>query len=235
MKEKIYTIPVSEAYEQTDCCPFCFLEKKLESDCVDYALGPSLMEPDGREESNSTGFCRHHLQLLYEKQNRLGLALILSTHMELIQKELEKISPPSEKGGFSMFKKKDGAPSFQGLQDCTTHCVICSKLDATLQRYIDVFFHLWKTEPEFTEKVRLSNGTCMRHGYSLLSQAPKFLSGRALTHFYELFLPVQKKAMERDRQELLAFIDLFDYRSTETDPTAHQSAVYDAMRRLRGE
>ena len=31
MQEKIYTIPVNEAFEQSgDECPFCFLYKKLE-------------------------------------------------------------------------------------------------------------------------------------------------------------------------------------------------------------
>jgi len=32
MEEKIYTIPVNEAFEQTDGCPFCRLFRKLEDD-----------------------------------------------------------------------------------------------------------------------------------------------------------------------------------------------------------
>ena len=35
MKEKIYTIPITESYEQDSECPFCFIEKNLENDAVD--------------------------------------------------------------------------------------------------------------------------------------------------------------------------------------------------------
>ena len=45
MKEKIYTIPVNEAYE-IDCeCPLCKLEEQLENEALDYALGAAMMEP----------------------------------------------------------------------------------------------------------------------------------------------------------------------------------------------
>ena len=44
MKEQIYTIPVNEVYD-TDCeCPLCELEKKLEKETLDYALGAAMMD-----------------------------------------------------------------------------------------------------------------------------------------------------------------------------------------------
>ena len=50
MKEQIYTIPVNEVYD-TDCeCPLCELEKKLEKETLDYALGAAMMEPEFRME-----------------------------------------------------------------------------------------------------------------------------------------------------------------------------------------
>jgi len=56
MKEKIYTIPVTDAFN-TDCeCPMCVLEKKLEDENIEYVLGPFLMEPEGRMETNENGF-----------------------------------------------------------------------------------------------------------------------------------------------------------------------------------
>lgn len=44
MKETIYTIPVNEAFDTADGCPFCALARRLEEERVDYTLGASMME-----------------------------------------------------------------------------------------------------------------------------------------------------------------------------------------------
>ena len=46
MKEKIYTIPVTEAFQQDCECPLCLMEEKLEEEALEYTLGASMMEPD---------------------------------------------------------------------------------------------------------------------------------------------------------------------------------------------
>ena len=79
MKETIYTIPVNDAFDDESECPFCSMYKKLEKDCIDYTLGPSYMEDDIRAETDKIGFCQKHYSMLYNKQNRLGLALISSS------------------------------------------------------------------------------------------------------------------------------------------------------------
>lgn len=61
MKETIYTIPVNEAFEKPCECPMCNLENRFENDRVNYYLGPSLMEPENRIETNETGFCANIL------------------------------------------------------------------------------------------------------------------------------------------------------------------------------
>ena len=60
MKDTIYTIPVTEAYETPCECPLCALEARFENDRVNYYLGPSLMEPENRIATNDTGFCGKH-------------------------------------------------------------------------------------------------------------------------------------------------------------------------------
>ena len=91
MKEQIYTIPVNEVYD-TDCeCPLCELEKKLEKETLDYALGAAMMEPEFRMESNEKGFCNHHCSMLFGMSNKLALSLVLDTHLEEIRKYVEKI------------------------------------------------------------------------------------------------------------------------------------------------
>ena len=82
MKERIYTIPVSEAFEVDSECPMCILERRVENDAIEYTLGPSMMEPDRRIETNEKGFCSHHFTKLYNTQeNRLPLGLIIDTHL----------------------------------------------------------------------------------------------------------------------------------------------------------
>ena len=39
MKEKLYTIPLNDAMNAEDECPFCFIERNVEQDIMDYVLG----------------------------------------------------------------------------------------------------------------------------------------------------------------------------------------------------
>lgn len=88
MKEKIYTIPLIDAFKAGDECPFCFVERQLEQHTMDFVLGSgaSYMEDDVRAETdletffdmyrknpefrelfkNSKGFCIPHFGDLVE-------------------------------------------------------------------------------------------------------------------------------------------------------------------------
>ncbi|OLA60932.1 MAG: hypothetical protein BHW37_01510 [Firmicutes bacterium CAG:272_52_7] len=101
MSEKIYTIPVNEAFEacaedKSRGCPFCRLYNKLEADETDLILGASMMEPDVRIKTNEKGFCATHFQMLLSGKNRLGLGLMLESHTEQLKKELENLREGSQ-------------------------------------------------------------------------------------------------------------------------------------------
>ena len=36
MKEKLYTIPLMDAFKAEDECPFCFVERQLEQHAMDF-------------------------------------------------------------------------------------------------------------------------------------------------------------------------------------------------------
>ena len=38
MKEKLYTIPLNDAVNANDECPFCFIERELEQNSLDFVL-----------------------------------------------------------------------------------------------------------------------------------------------------------------------------------------------------
>ena len=83
MKEKLYTIPVNDAFKEDCECPLCNIYKKLEQEALEYTLRPSTyMTDDRRLESDKVGFCARHVAMLKEMPDRLGLALMLKTHME---------------------------------------------------------------------------------------------------------------------------------------------------------
>ena len=90
MKEKIYTIPVNDGFNVDSECPVCVMVEELEKDTIDFAMGPSYMEDDVRGETSRLGFCPKHVKDLYAHQNRLGLALIMQSHMAKVVKEVEK-------------------------------------------------------------------------------------------------------------------------------------------------
>ena len=88
--EKIYTIPVNEAFDASaadkSCgCPFCALYNGLEKKETDAILGAAMMEPDIRIETNKKGFCRTHYDLMFGYKNRLGLALIFQRVADVVQ------------------------------------------------------------------------------------------------------------------------------------------------------
>ena len=59
MKETLYTIPLNDAVNANDECPFCFIEREVEQDLLDFVLGSgsSYMESDVREMTDKAGFC----------------------------------------------------------------------------------------------------------------------------------------------------------------------------------
>ena len=181
MKEKIYTIPVNEAFD-TDCeGPFCVLERNLENEAVEYALGAAMMEPDNRIESNNKGFCGRHFRMLYDYPNRLGLALVLDTHLEEIRKKLSKRGKnlPSASGG--LFKRSPAkiaaAQLAETISDIRKPCVICERISHTMERYIAVSVELWADEADFKKKFENSKGVCLKHFEELCIAAQKNLRG----------------------------------------------------------
>ena len=120
-----------------------------------------MMEPDHRELSNEKGFCNKHLEMMYEKENKLSLALVLDTHLQEIRKKISALKN-TKKG---LFKK--GTPSIKEIVDS---CIVCEKIDRTMNRYMDVLVAMWKDEPEFREKFNRSKGFCLPHFEKLLEK-----------------------------------------------------------------
>lgn len=241
MKEKIYTIPVTEAYE-TDCnCPLCFLEEKLEKEAIEYALGAAMMEPDYRIESNEKGYCNKHFQKMYKQPNKLSLALVLESHLEEIRKKLssyEKEVSELENLKTGFFKKNIDSACADKISDelskVECECMVCNKVNFTMERYCDVLLYMWANDENFKEKFKNSHGLCLKHEKKLLEIAYKSLNTKQANAFIKELYNLQKAELEKYQEFIHKFVLKFDYRFHDMELGEAQNAVSDVIEKISG-
>lgn len=239
MKEKIYTIPVSEAFDAGDECPFCFLERAVEQRTIRFALGPgaSYMEPDVRAATDAAGFCGAHFKKMYDYGNSLGSALMMQTYMvglfEEMEREMDKFQLPGKR---ALFAKK-GTAEESGLvrwaREKQSSCYICDKIEYNMERYFGTFFFLLK-DAEFRTKVESGKGFCMRHFLRMMELAPEQVPNGQIEWFYPTVFRLMKENMARVKGDLDWFIEKFDYRNASADWKNSRDAVSRSMQKLRG-
>lgn len=215
MKEQLYTIPVNDAFA-VDCeCPVCSMYDSLEKDAIEFTMGPSYMEDDIRMETNKIGFCTHHVKQLYKHQNRLGLALILHTHMQRTNRDLEDLlssDKPVKKGLFAK-KTENASPVTEYIENLNHSCYICNRIDRIFARYLETIYHCYEHDEEFRRKFAASKGFCTKHFGMLYEGAPSSLSGKRLPEFIKTLNEVYLTNMKRVTDDLEWFTDKFDYRN----------------------
>ena len=238
MKEQIHTVPVNEAFDSGDECPFCYLERQAERSAIRYTLGPgaSYMEPDVRAATDDAGFCGTHLKKLYDYGNTLGSALMLQTHfedvLEQFDREMAREGKPAKKSLFGK-KKEEGASRGTWLRDRVGSCYVCEKIDYTMDRYWRTFFYMLK-EPEFRQKVEQSKGFCLRHFRELLASAAENLPNSQREWFYHTVFAKMEENLARVKEDLDWFVCKNDYRYAGADWKNSRDALARAIQKLQG-
>ena len=242
MKDKIYTIPVTDAYASECACPLCFLKSEIAEKTVDYYLGPSLMEPDVRTETNKVGFCAEHLSMMYKKEiNRLGMGLMLHTHLkdvrEDVEEDLAKIAP--EPGSFFKGRDKDYKQNLEALADKiekrSSTCIVCKRIDYTMERYLEVLFWMFFEHPGFREQFEKKSRYCLPHLAVLLRSAGKYLNQKQAAEFLRLLSGLEREGLHQMEGELEWFTLKFDYRNTSKPWGNSKDAVPRGISFLGGE
>lgn len=228
MKERIYSIPLTEALEENCGCILCTLEKRMEDQAVDYFLGPSMMEPDSREMTNEKGFCRRHMGALFEKKNRLGLALMLETHV----KELEKSLCVEKKSG--MFSKESAALlTSETIYKKVNSCALCEKLDSQMFAAAANLAYLWDKEDDFRKMFENSKGLCLEHTALATKACDKEISGKKKEEYLSMLIKKQKDILSEIYKNLHEFTLSFDYRNANKELTeAEKESVQTAVKHL---
>jgi len=229
MKEKLYTIPVMDGFQENCECPLCAMYHTLEENAVSYTMGPSYMESDNRDQTDAKGFCTVHLKRLYQHQNRLGLALMLHTHMKKVSAEVEKLSKHARPAKAGLFKKTESSPLQDYLDKLQGSCFICERVQETFDRFYATIFHLFCNDGEFMSVMKASKGLCTEHYKELYTRALKQLSGYELESFLTLIHELYLKNLSRVENELEWFIDKFDYENADKPWGTSQDALQRSM------
>lgn len=241
MKEKLYTIPLNDAVNANDECPFCFIERKLEQDLMDFVLGngASYMESDVRDETDKSGFCRVHFKKMFDYGNTLGNAWILKTHYQKTLSELEKQFSNHSPVKISFFDKKKTVTERTNAigrwsQTRENSCYICNRFRNEYPRYLDTFLYLYEKDPEFKNKVLQGKGFCLTHFGDLCEHAELNLSQKQKSDFFPPLFSLMKTNMERLYEDISWLIEKFDYENKDADWKNSKDSVQRGMQKLKG-
>ena len=175
MQDSIYTIPVSEVFEPKCGCPICMMRNMLEERCIDYILGAAMMEPDVRIETNKTGFCKEHFDMMMKKRNRLSLALMLESHLaELRHKIMD---------GKSIANLLDKTNRVKKVSKVNNSCYVCDKIDWAMERMLATTLRLYENERSFRELFATQEFLCLPHYELLCTQAAGQMNKKYLNDF----------------------------------------------------
>lgn len=235
MKYHLDTIPVWDIFNsEPDHCPMCQLQAQTEQRLIESFLGGSVMESQTRIEVNDKGFCARHFGQLEQIQNRLGLALLLQSHLKQIIDQQERIiSSPKSKGLFSNKKEDPAQLSAAKAKLIEQKCTACDRLTQTMQRYAYTVAHMVMNEAGFAPVFERTHGACMPH-YVMLLQGAKELGGRAGRQFTELLMNRQIAELKQMQEHIDSFAESFDYRKRDRSIAPPPDTVKRAVRLLKG-
>ena len=208
--EQIYTIPVNEAFEEARDekgyeCPFCKLFNKLEKKEVELALGPAMMEPSTRIQTNEKGFCKEHFNQMLEKNNRLSLALILESHIDTIKGRM--------KGNFlSNLTGTQTKKSIKTANSLGKSCYICERIEYNFSRMLETAVLLYGYDPEFKQKLRGQKYFCLPHFERFMTLATQKLDKKKQNELSKDVNEIQNAYLEKLRNDVSWFCKKFDYR-----------------------
>lgn len=232
LMEQIYTIPINEVFEETEKepalgCPLCRLYERLEENELDLILGASMMEPDIRIQTNKQGFCRRHFPRMLGMKNRLGLGLILESHLDEVEKGLSE-------GLLGLLPGKKGEAPLKYLGRLEETCYICGKVEYHFARMCANLAEMYRADSAFRQKFSAQPYFCLPHTAAMAKAAKTALSGKEYAAFWDAAASVTKKYLATLRKDVSWFCKKFDYRYENEPWNGAKDAVIRAAAFLSG-
>ncbi len=241
--EQIYTIPVNEAFdaapvavlpedakateESSSLCPLCRLYDKLNDQELTRILGAAMMEPDVRIETNKHGFCGPHYRAMFRRKNRLGLALMMESHLGCLEKELKD-------GLISSTIQGAGRKPLKRMAELESDCYICGRIDDHFSRMLDTVIYLYRSDETFRKKMANQTCYCLPHFRRLAERAGQKMPRKEFSDFYRLIEITEKKYLAALSEDVSWFCKKFDYRYENEPWKNSKDAVERTIGFLRG-
>ncbi|MBP5245961.1 MAG: hypothetical protein J6036_05860 [Clostridia bacterium] len=228
MEEKIYTIPVTEAFKKKCGCPLCTLTRDLEKTELDLIMGASMMEPDIRIQTNKLGFCKNHYKKMSEMGNKLSLALMLESHLNEIKDDVSICKK-------SLFGKDNSQKFNEKTDELSESCYVCEKVNEKFSKMVRTAVYLWETQRDFVNLLKEQPYFCLVHASMLLKCAKARLDKKKYLLFAEDLDGVVSPYLASLGEDVSWFCKKFDYRF-DAEPWGNaKDSVERAIKFLKGD
>lgn len=201
------------------------LFENLEETELDLILGASMMEPDIRKKTNEQGFCGKHYRRMFTMKNRLGMALMLESHLETLKKDLAP-------GGF--LAKDASAKPVKRIQELETSCYVCGRIEEKFAKMFSTAVYLYETEEEFRKKFNSATVICLPHYKRLLTAAAGNVPKKVYASLFEDADKLVRGYLGTLKDDVSWFCRKFDYRFDDQPWGNSKDSVERSIRFLSG-
>lgn len=227
--EQIYTIPINEHFDRSRedpaCgCAVCSLYRMLEENELELILGASMMEPDVRIKTNQLGFCATHYEMMFNRKNRLGMALTLESHLNELRGEVGDL--PLLVPGYRARAR---------IGELEESCYVCGRIAGNFAHMMENLVYIWNNDEKFREKFAAQPYFCLPHWRAMLETAKAKLPKKAYNDFSHAAADVVLPYFDELRGDVSWFCKKFDYRFDEEPWGNSRDSVERAMKFLRGD
>lgn len=200
MNYHINTGLIIEKFGVNCSCPLCEIQKVVEKQFINEFLNDAVMEENTRLTVNAKGFCAEHFDKLFAGQNKLSLAIQVSSRVTAAKWLLDK--PKSVSAAKKCADKIDSA---------SNSCVICELVEESMVKYYKTIAQMYRFERDFYKMILETDGFCLKHYAELLRYAR--FAGSLSKDYLELLSTVEKGVVNRVNENLQAFCFAHDHRN----------------------
>lgn len=201
-------------------CPLCAIRKIVEENILAQFAEEAVMEDSARAKANERGFCAHHYDMLFLRENKLGLALQTSTRIDYLF------------GKLGRFDAKNAAKQAEYLDKALQSCLICDLIEFNMSRYFKTVAQMFAREAGFQAKLESTDGFCLAHYGALVAHAGS--AGLKKKQYLSALCALEEKNLKRLRSELQWFCDKHDYRNANKPWGTAQDSLPRARVKLYG-
>lgn len=186
---------------KTDCeCPLCEIQSIVEEQFLYEFLNDAVMEENTRLKVNRLGFCSKHFDKLFNRQNKLSVALQVYTRVDVIKSAVTGIK-----------SAKQALKQAKELKSLSSTCIICELTEESMIKYYKTVAQMYLRERDFYKTLLDTKGFCLNHYGELLKYAR--FAGPAVKEYVSLLSAHEQRHISRLQNELKEFCDKHDYRN----------------------